>query len=500
MAFKPLPIEKVRESLRLKFEENLTHRVIGRSLGIGHVSVCHIAKKFVASGQTWPTSLTNDELQLLLYREKPLSKPVRALPSFDEVKRQLANGISLRKIWRTYHSQNPNGYSRSRFYELYQLWLNNRLDMNCALQIDMQSNPPTKLKTKLMKCKSKPDEPDIPESIAEALRNAESYWYSQIDEKAILTLAGHGARITVERDELIINPGTSASTVKDKAKKLARGVHGIKAIVIVGYAGYITLDSIEWLAQQNVALYTMDLVGDLCLNLIPAILPHRPSQRRAQYTVNNFLIACSIVIEKLNEAARVKPELTLLYRRILNDISQMNSLETLRLAEGRAAQLYWNQWNFDLAHYKDFPEHWRQYSNRTSPLTGSGRKAVHPVNAMLNYGYTILAGRIERALVFDGYDPAAGALHVHLDGRASLAWDLIELLRPSVDEQLIGWVQKQKWRKRDFEVNNEGTVYLRQQLARVVIQKSWIPDTKIKKVIRWYAGQLVGREDKFEVG
>lgn len=498
MAFKPLPIEKVRESLRLKFEEKLTHRVIGRTLGIGHVSVCYIAKKFIASGQAWSTQLTNEELKLLLYQEKPLSKPVRVLPNFDEVKHQLENGISLRKIWHTYHSQNPDGYGRSRFYELYQLWLDNRLDTSDQLQMISNSITPIKLRSASGNHKVTIEDPDIPESIGEALRDAEGYWYSQIDEKSVLTLAGHGARITVERDELSINPGTSASTVKDKAKRLARGVHGIKAIVIVGYAGYITLDAIEWLAQQNIALYTLDLVGDLCLNLIPAISPHRPFLRRSQYNANSFLIARSIVIEKLNEAVRVKPELTLIYRRILNDISQMNNLEMLRLAEGRAAQLYWNQWNFELDHYKDFPEHWRQYSNRTSPISGNGRKAVHPVNAMLNYGYTILAGRIERTLVFEGYDPAAGALHVHLDGRASLAWDLIELLRPTVDEQLMGWVQTQKWRKRDFEVSDEGTVYLRQQLARVVVQKCWIADAKIKQVIRWYAGLLVGREEKFQ--
>ncbi len=474
VAYPSLPIEKVRELLRLKFEEKLPHRIIGRTLGIGHVSVCYLSKKFVASGQTWPTQLTNDELQL-------------------------ENGISMRKIWRTYHTQNPEGYSRSRFHELYQLWLEKRLDMSDRLQVISKSSTPTKIKPAMRNQKVTFEKSDMPESIGEALRNAEGYWHSQIDEKAVLTLAGHGARLTVERDELIINPGTSASTVKDKAKKLARGVHGIKAIVIVGYAGYITLDAIEWLAQQNIAMYTLDSVGDLCLNLVPAIPSHRPFQRRAQYTANSFLIARSIVIEKLNEAVRIKPELTLIYRRILNDISNMNSLEMLRLAEGRAAQLYWNQWNFELDYYKDFPEHWRQYSNRTSPLTGSGRKAVHPVNAMLNYGYTILAGRIERALVFEGYDPAAGALHVHLDGRASLAWDLIELLRPSVDEQLMGWIQAQKWRKRDFEVNDEGTVYLRQQLARVVVQKSWIADVKIKQVIRWYAGLLVGREEKLQV-
>ena len=63
---------------------------------------------------------------------------------------------------------------------------------------------------------------------------------------------------------------------------------------------------------------------------------------------------------------------------------------------------------------------------------------------MLNYGYTVLAERIERALVFEGYDPAAGTLHADLDGRASLTWDLIELLRPIVDKELVGWVQTQK--------------------------------------------------------
>lgn len=73
----------------------------------------------------------------------------------------------------------------------------------------------------------------------------------------------------------------------------------------------------------------------------------------------------------------------------------------------------------------------------------------------------MLAERIERALVFEGYDPADGTLHVVRDGRASLVWDLIELLRPCVDEQLIGWIQTQKWQKRDFEVNDDGAVYLR---------------------------------------
>jgi CRISPR-associated protein Cas1 len=500
MANKPLPIEKVRKLLHLKFKEKLSYRAIGQALGIGYMSACYLVQKFVKSGQTWPTELTDDELRLLLYQQQTPYRPVRVLPNFKEVKQRLEGGSSIRREWLTYLSEHPDGYRYKRFRELYQLWCENRLDVTShPLPL---TQPEGAHKSKLIISKQEMTQIvfDQEECIGEALRKAEGYWHSQVNDNAVLTLAGHGARLTVERDELVVFPGTSATTVKEPARRLARAVHGIKAIVIVGYAGYLTLDAIEWLAQQKVGLYTLDLVGDLCLNLIPAISPHRPIQRRAQYTANPFTIARSIMREKLGEAIRVKPALALPYRWILNDISSIGTLDMLRQAEGRAANLYWNQWNFELDHHRDFPEHWRTFSNRSSPLTGSGRKAVHPVNAMLNYGYTVLAGRIERALVFDGYDPAAGTLHAAMDGRASLAWDLIELLRPTVDEQLINWAQTQKWRKRDFEVNDDGVVYLRQQLARIVIQKSWIPDAKIKQVIRWYAGQLVGREEKFEVG
>lgn len=500
MANKPLPVKKVRDLLRLKFEEKLSHRAIGQALGIGHVSVCYLTRKFIEAGQTWPTELTDAELHLLLYKQRAPYRPVRTLPDFEAVKRQLESGNSMRREWRAYLSEHPDGYRYDRFSELYKLWLDKRLDISPNLMNDSQfkASPKPKLKTRTQK----PIQEVLgeEESIGEALGKAEGYWHSQTNDNAVLTLAGHGARLAVERDELVLFPGTSSITVKESARRLARGVHGIKAIVIVGYAGYLSMDAIEWLAQQNVGLYTLDLVGNLCLNLIPAISPHRPIQRRAQYSANPFNIARNIVQEKLSEAVRVKPELELPYRRILNDIARMGNLDMLRLAEGRAANLYWNQWNFELPHYRGFPEHWHTFSNRSSPLTGSGRKAVHPVNAMLNYGYTVLAGRIERALIFDGYDPAAGSLHADMDGRASLAWDLIELLRPTLDDQLIGWIQTQKWRKKDFELNDDGAVYLRQQLARVVIQKSWIPDTKIKQVIRWYAGLLVGRNEKFEVG
>jgi hypothetical protein len=39
------------------------------------------------------------------------------------------------------------------------------------------------------------------------------------------------------------------------------------------------------------------------------------------------------------------------------------------------------------------------------------RHATHPVNAILNYGYSMLAGQVERTAVTRGLDVAVGSLH-----------------------------------------------------------------------------------------
>ncbi|MBA3756708.1 MAG: hypothetical protein H0X02_10960 [Nitrosomonas sp.] len=101
MPNKTLPIEKVRELLRLKFEEKLTDRMIARALGIGHMSAYKLTRKFSKAGQTWPTQLSDAKLQLLFYQTKTYFRPIRVLPDFEKVRLQLEGGKSLRKTWQS---------------------------------------------------------------------------------------------------------------------------------------------------------------------------------------------------------------------------------------------------------------------------------------------------------------------------------------------------------------------------------------------------------------
>lgn len=106
--------------------------------------------------------------------------------------------------------------------------------------------------------------------------------------------------------------------------------------------------------------------------------------------------------------------------RALDVIDDIATLETLRGHEGAAAA------SFFRAFIAMFP-----------PAIGFGgrnrRPPRDPVNACLSLGYTLLHADAVRAVWVAGLDPAIGFLHALLAGRASLACDLVELSRPSVE-------------------------------------------------------------------
>jgi CRISPR-associated protein Cas1 len=160
--------------------------------------------------------------------------------------------------------------------------------------------------------------------------------------------------------------------------------------------------------------------------------------------------------------------------------------DELRLIEGRLAMVYWMTWRMDVP-WKGpgVPDEWRRFESRSS-WNGTPRHARHPVNAALNLAYSVLAGRVERAIVARGLDPAVGSLHTERDGRNSLTWDLIEALRPRLDVKLLSWIASQTWRRADITIDTAGVVRLHPALARVIVQVSQLPDSLIGAEVDHY--------------
>lgn len=102
------------------------------------------------------------------------------------------------------------------------------------------------------------------------------------------------------------------------------------------------------------------------------------------------------------------------------------------------------------------------------------RNAAHPVNAILNYAYTVLESEMRINAIADGYDPTIGIMHEGRDGSSKFVFDLMEPERPKVDRAVLEFVKTTVFDPADFTIRSDGVVRLNPQLARMVVVTSSI--------------------------
>jgi len=99
-----------------------------------------------------------------------------------------------------------------------------------------------------------------------------------------------------------------------------------------------------------------------------------------------------------------------------------------------------------------------------------GRKkhpSTDPVNALLSFGYTLVFNEISSLLDGLGFDPYLGYFHEPEYGRASLASDIQEEFRPSVDRLTLYLINNRMLSQEDFYTNQkDGSVYLKREAMK----------------------------------
>jgi len=157
--------------------------------------------------------------------------------------------------------------------------------------------------------------------------------------------------------------------------------------------------------------------------------------------------------------------------------SAPKSIQALLGIEGRSALAYFNAWQglplrWKGTGRKPIPSDWVRFTSRTSVQSTKpqNRNASHPVNAMLNYAYAVLEGRVRSEIVAHGYDPMIGYLHSYNKDRAALVFDLMEPRRPVVDRVLLDCVRSQTFEPADFTIRRDGVCRLNPEMARHVVK------------------------------
>ena len=172
------------------------------------------------------------------------------------------------------------------------------------------------------------------------------------------------------------------------------------------------------------------------------------------------------VLQRLRESNSVSD-----FSVVAGRIPGAQTIDALRTLEAQAAIIYWKAWEFvELTFVQRdrnrVPEHWLQFANRASLLTGNPRKATNPANAILNYLYAILEAESRIAALTMGLDPGIGFMHADLQSRDSLACDLMEAIRPKIDAFLLDFLKGRAFKKSDFFETREGLCRLMPMITK----------------------------------
>lgn len=114
-----------------------------------------------------------------------------------------------------------------------------------------------------------------------------------------------------------------------------------------------------------------------------------------------------------------------------------------------------------------------EFSARNSPLRVKKDRATDVINALLNYGYSVLSGEISKFVNGIGLDPYYGFYHHNHTSFQSLVYDIIEPFRWLVEcavWKMSDAKSRNRISKKQYAFTREGNVVLDSELIRIFIE------------------------------
>jgi CRISPR-associated protein Cas1 len=227
----------------------------------------------------------------------------------------------------------------------------------------------------------------------------------------------------------------------EQETRLRVPIHTLEGIVCIGLVS-MSPPLMGFCAEHNVGVSFLSEHGRFLARIQGPIhgnvLLRREQYRRADQDAESATIARSILLAKIancrtsllragrEHSSETLDRASLQLGQSLRLLASTSFLDGLRGVEGDAAQTYFS--TFDELILQQKEEFFFRARSRRPPLDN--------VNALLSFIYVLLAHDIASALETAGLDSAVGFLHRDRPGRAGLALDLMEELRPVLADRL----------------------------------------------------------------
>jgi len=256
-------------------------------------------------------------------------------------------------------------------------------------------------------------------------------------------------------------------------------LHNLEGIVTFGYSGASPALMGEC-AKRQISLCFMTSYGRFLARVVGKVYGN-VTLRKEQYRISDNPALCNriarnIVVGKIFNARWVlerfirdhpisidKSKIKRISLKLQNFIElprECNSNEQLRGFEGEAASLYFSVFDEMILQNKEY--FYFDGRNRRPPLDR--------VNAMLSFVYALLTNYVASALETVGLDPYVGFYHTDRPGRASLALDMIEELRPVMaDRFVLTIINKRIVDPKGFTIMENGAVEMSDDNIKTIL-------------------------------
>lgn len=265
-----------------------------------------------------------------------------------------------------------------------------------------------------------------------------------------LFLTGYPTKLSVGREGLTIASGKETNTTSPP-------YFPYDQVVIQRADGYISLKALRILMEQRVGIAVLDWRGILRGQFVPYA-------RRGDGGLWLRQLSAS-----MNPAKRLKIAQRIAIdggkrRGLSPDYSRARSVAELVQRESRATDAYWRRWTVRLS--ERWPRH--DFKGRSRPDYPTNLRAVSRVNAVLNYGYSLLEAAARVTCYRVGLLPDVGFLHAPSPHKEPMVYDLQEYGRAWVDEATLDWLTVRE-NQRGYFRSEDWTFHLSRDMARSLV-------------------------------
>ena len=268
-------------------------------------------------------------------------------------------------------------------------------------------------------------------------------------------LKGYGHSISVKNSKIILKDCHDPFSEPTQEEWFVKNMPYEK--IVLSGKGYISTEALSLLSENNRNVILLDNQGKpitFCNGMMDSLTATK--YRMAQY-----------------DTFRDESKRQYLAKQIIS-AKKESQLNLLKLIGSSVTSLPEKEHLASNIHFQEFakfiPEKYGFVSRNQSFIRTSKNNATDVINALLNYGYSVLAGEISKFVCGIGLDPYFGFMHKSHTGFQPLVYDLIEPFRWLVEYTILQMANYKDFKSRiklkEFAYTRNGNVVLEYGLVR----------------------------------